>query len=57
MSFITTRQELQEYKERIERQKEVLILSPIFTETEKIELADCYKKLATICQERLNKKG
>jgi hypothetical protein len=45
--------ELQDYIKRIERQTEVLILSPIFTDEDRKQIQSCFDDLIKICNARL----
>jgi hypothetical protein len=53
MTFITTDIELHEYIKRVERQTEVLKLSPIFSEEDKKQIQACFDDLIAICNARL----
>lgn len=54
MNPIYTTKELQDYIEKVERQKEVLELSTIFNPIEKIELLEIYNQLIKIAKLRLS---
>lgn len=51
--LLATEVELQEYVKRIERQTEVLTLSPIFTEEDRKQIQECFDELIKICNDRL----
>ena len=53
MKFIATKIDLEEYIKKIERQKEVLKLSLVFSDEEKVKITECFDELMEICKVRL----
>lgn len=53
--LLATEVELREYVKRIERQTEVLILSPIFTDEDRKQIQECFDELTKICNDRIDK--
>ena len=53
MTILATDKELQEYIKRIERQTEVLLLSPIFKDEDRKQIQACFNDLLAICNARL----
>ncbi|PWA09530.1 hypothetical protein [Flavobacterium laiguense] len=53
MAFITTKKQLEAYKERIEHQMELLPLSLIFSEEDKGAIYTIYRDLIEICDRRI----
>jgi len=53
MKIIATKIDLEEYIKKIERQKEVLKLSLLFTDAEKAKINECFDELLCICNVRL----
>lgn len=51
---INTIIDLNEYAKRLERQKEVLKFSLLFSDQEKQEVAKCYDEIIAICDNRIN---
>lgn len=51
--LLATEVELQEYVKRIERQTEVLTLSPIFTDEDRKQIQECFDGLTAICKARI----
>jgi hypothetical protein len=49
MTILTTTQEVEDYLTRIDNQKDVLITSPIFPETDKITICRIFEELKEIC--------
>lgn len=53
MQLVTTLQQVVEYKKQLERQKEILLVSPAFTLMEQEEMASIYNWLIAICDEKI----
>jgi hypothetical protein len=53
MAFITTKKQLEAYKKRIEHQRELLPLSLIFSEEDKVKIDTIYRDLIIICNSRI----
>ncbi len=51
--LLATEVELQEYVKRIERQTEVLTISPIFTDEDRKQIQECFDELIKICNARI----
>lgn len=54
MALIKTKKDLQEYRDRIERQKHVLNHSLIFDDSEKQRVAEIYNGLLAVCDNILS---
>lgn len=53
MKPLKTIEDVMEYKKQIERQKEILEISPAFSKTERRLMRMCYDDMATICRNML----
>jgi hypothetical protein len=53
MKFIVTKIDLEEYIKKVERQKEVLKLSLLFSDEEKEKITECFDELIEICNVRM----
>lgn len=55
MKFILTKIDLQKYIDQVNRQREILKLSLLFSDKEKEEIQGCFDDLIAICNARLDK--
>lgn len=55
MTILATDIELEKYIKRVQRQTEVLTLSPIFTDEDKKQIQACFDDLIRIYKARLSK--
>lgn len=55
MTILATDIELEKYIKRVQRQTEVLTLSPIFTDEDRKQIQACFDDLIKICEARLSK--
>ena len=53
MRLIATKIDLEEYIKKVERQKEVLKLSLLFSDEEKERITECFDELIEICNVRM----
>jgi hypothetical protein len=53
MTLLNTAQDVKKYTERIVRQTAILVISPFFTDQQRTDLLDCYKKVEAICNESI----
>lgn len=53
MTILTTTTELIQYKETIERQRQILLISTVFTREEKDAIDEIYCDLITLCNIRI----